>query len=235
MGSYDDEKSGTEAEARGVQEKTEVIYGIENIIRVAVTNISNSNERIDICGDKDLPIVHTKSDLIMNEFIKAKDRGVKIRFVTDITKDNLEYCRQNMRFAELRHLNGVKGNFGMNDSNYQASANLRDSARVTTLLHSNDREFVEQQRYLFETLWDKAVPASVRMRQLEFGIEPEKTEVVYEQDKIIALVGETMASAKVRIDNCVTDIMPERFINDSLLHEGLISLRKRGVRLRFIT
>ena len=49
--------------------------------------------------------------------INAKDRGVKFRYITEITKDNLSYCKKIIKEfdAELRHLDKVKGNFEIND------------------------------------------------------------------------------------------------------------------------
>ena len=43
------------------------------------------------------------------------NRGVKIRFISEITKDNLGYCKALMKIAEVRHLDEVKGNFGIGD------------------------------------------------------------------------------------------------------------------------
>ena len=38
--------------------------------------------------------------------IKAKDRGVKFRYITEITKENISYCKQIIKEfdAEIRHL-----------------------------------------------------------------------------------------------------------------------------------
>ena len=41
-----------------------------------------------------------------------KERGVRIRYITEITKENVIYCKELMNFSEVRHLDGVKGNFG---------------------------------------------------------------------------------------------------------------------------
>ena len=49
-----------------------------------------------------------------------KTRGTILRFITEITKDNISYCKQIMENVELRHLDGVKGNFGVSDTEYIA-------------------------------------------------------------------------------------------------------------------
>jgi hypothetical protein len=42
-------------------------------------------------------------DAIKNERLKAKNRGVNFRYVTEITKDNIAYCKELSEFAEVRH------------------------------------------------------------------------------------------------------------------------------------
>ena len=50
-------------------------------------------------------------DPIRNAFLNAKSRGVHLRYLTEITKDNLSYCKELMKIVdELRHLDGIKGN-----------------------------------------------------------------------------------------------------------------------------
>ena len=53
--------------------------------------------------------------------------------------------------SELRHLDGIKGNFSIfDDKVYLASAILTESQPVSQLIYSNVKTFVEQQQYLFE-------------------------------------------------------------------------------------
>jgi hypothetical protein len=60
-------------------------------------------------------------DIIKNERLKGKKRGVNFRYVTEITKDNISYCKELSEFAEVRHLNGVKGNFEVSKNRYYHS------------------------------------------------------------------------------------------------------------------
>jgi hypothetical protein len=46
--------------------------------------------------------------------IDAKERGVKLRYGTEITCDNVSYCNElinTINVGELRHIDGIKGNF----------------------------------------------------------------------------------------------------------------------------
>jgi hypothetical protein len=58
---------------------------------------------------------------LRDAFIDAKRRHVKIRYLTEITKQNLHYCKQLISVAdEFRHLNGIKGNFYISEQEYTA-------------------------------------------------------------------------------------------------------------------
>ena len=46
------------------------------------------------------------------------------------------------------------------------------------LIYSNVKEVVEQQQYVFDTLWSRAMPSEQKIREIEYGIIPEITEVI---------------------------------------------------------
>jgi two-component system, OmpR family, sensor histidine kinase VicK len=83
-----------------------------------------------------------------------------MRLITDFTKDNLLHCKQIKEyFHEVRHLDGVKGNFLVTDTAYDATAQAEESQPPLYLIFSNVKVFVEQQQYVFDTLWNKGIPA----------------------------------------------------------------------------
>jgi signal transduction histidine kinase len=107
-----------------------------------------------------------------------KDRGVKLRYVTEITAENLEYCKEMLKFSEIRHLDGIKGNFEIADEKeYVAVATLHKAQPIPQLIFSNVSEIVEQQQFLFDSLWDKGVPSQHRIREIEKGIIPSITTI----------------------------------------------------------
>jgi two-component system, OmpR family, sensor histidine kinase VicK len=76
----------------------------------------------------------------------AYERGVKIRYISEMTKNNIPYCRELMDIAELRHLNDAKGEMAVNETEYIATANLQEAKPVSHPIHSNVKEIVEQQQ-----------------------------------------------------------------------------------------
>ncbi|HKG87234.1 MAG TPA: hypothetical protein VKA95_02820, partial [Nitrososphaeraceae archaeon] len=99
-----------------VNKKTKVLYGTQSSTKALVEFVSRAKQKIDSVIDSKAPSVIIEVESIKKErFAAAKDRGVEFRYVTEITKDNLTYCKEMLKFAEIRHLDGVKGNFEVSD------------------------------------------------------------------------------------------------------------------------
>ena len=97
-------------------------------------------------------------------YLAAAKRGVKIMYITEMTKDNIAYCEEIMGFAELRHLDAVKGNFALSETEYIAG--VMEGAVMVNLVVTDVAEIVHQQRLLFQTLWAHAEPAANRISRL---------------------------------------------------------------------
>jgi signal transduction histidine kinase len=114
-----------------------------------------------------------------------KSRQVKVRWITEITKDNLSYCRALMQYAELRHLDGIKGNFGVSDTAYIATATLNKAQPVAELIYSTAKSVIEQNKNIFDTLWSKAVVAEDRIREIEEGVTRTEIRAVKDPREIL--------------------------------------------------
>jgi two-component system, OmpR family, sensor histidine kinase VicK len=53
------------------------------------------------------------------------------------------------------------------------------------LIYSNVAKLVQQQKYIFETLWNKSIPYEQKIREIEEGVLPIRTRVLEDQDEII--------------------------------------------------
>jgi two-component system sensor histidine kinase VicK len=77
-----------------------------------------------------------------------------------------------MKIGHVRHLDEVKGNFGIADrSVYHASATSIESAPPPQLIVSTVKAVVDQQQYFFGMLWKKAIPAKQRIKEIEQGLK----------------------------------------------------------------
>ena len=69
---------------------------------------------------------------------------------------------------ELRHLDGIKGNFYISDIEYLAPATLHAKGKpASQIIYSNVKEIVEHEQYIFDTLWNRAIPAEQKLRNLK--------------------------------------------------------------------
>jgi two-component system, OmpR family, sensor histidine kinase VicK len=159
-----------------ISEKTEILYGPKNVMDILLQFLSKAN-RIDSCGDYKGPSVAIEA--YKNLLVDLKTRGIKFRYVTDITKENINYCKELIEFSdEVRHLDGIKANFSVSEIEYIATATLQEAKPVPQVIYSNVKDIIEQQKYVFETLWSKSIPAEQKMREIEEGLQPDVIEVI---------------------------------------------------------
>ena len=67
--------------------------GTENVIKSALQGLYKIKERFDSCFDKIGASVIVTIEPLWKELIELKKREVKIRLLTEITKDNIPYCK----------------------------------------------------------------------------------------------------------------------------------------------
>jgi signal transduction histidine kinase len=152
---------------------TKLVYGIDNVINTEVQFFSNASKRIDTCMNYTRPELAIVLEPIRRAFLDAKSRHVRLRYITEITKDNISYCKELMTIVdELRHLDRIKGNFMLSETEYLSPVVLFEKGKVASQIICIDlKEIVEQQQYFFDTMWSKAIPAEDRISELEYGVE----------------------------------------------------------------
>ncbi|MFZ0223877.1 MAG: HAMP domain-containing sensor histidine kinase, partial [Candidatus Nitrosopolaris sp.] len=153
-------------------DRNEIAYGQENVVNQELAFFSNSNHRIDTCMDSSRPSLALGIEPIRKSFLAAKRRGIELRYLTEITEENISSCKKLMEIVdELRHLDGLKGNFMVNEKEYLApSCPVENTQPASRLFYSNLKDIVEQHLYLFQVLWDKAISAHKRIKEIEEGV-----------------------------------------------------------------
>ena len=122
----------------------------------------------DVCGNWAAPSFILGSDHLRNALVGLKKRGLRLRYITEITNSNIPYCKELANLVELRHFDGLKGNFGIIDGKeYLAIANLHEGKSLAHLVYSNVSEVIMQQQHVFDTLWYKAIPGDLKIKQIE--------------------------------------------------------------------
>ncbi|MFZ0329122.1 MAG: HAMP domain-containing sensor histidine kinase [Nitrososphaeraceae archaeon] len=165
---------------------SEILYGVEKAVGRGVYFMSNVREKMDIFFDKNAPSIVVDVVEYKNGYKDIQKRGGKIRAFTEITKDNVHYCKQLIKLVdELKHLEGVKGGVAVSESEYMATTLLQESTPLMQVIYSNVKEVVEQAQYIFDTLWKTAIPAEQKIRELEEGIVIHKTRIIENAEEII--------------------------------------------------
>ncbi|HEU4443921.1 MAG TPA: HAMP domain-containing sensor histidine kinase, partial [Nitrososphaeraceae archaeon] len=157
-------------------ERTEMLIGPEVTTKQAWEFFSNVSKKVDGCASSAAtPIVIT---VFKDAYKDMKRRGIKIRSVTDITKENLKHCKDLMQYAEVRHISHLIGNFGISETEYILAPTMKEGQPLPKLIYSNSKEMVEQQQNIFDIFWSKAIPAEQRIKEVEEDREEEFFQVI---------------------------------------------------------
>jgi signal transduction histidine kinase len=98
---------------------------------------------------------------------------------------------------ELRHLDGIKGNFYISESGYLAPATLHEKGKpASQIIYSNVNEIIEHQKYVFDSFWNRAIPAEQRINEVEEGLPSEFYEVITDRNKAFQTLVELAKSVK---------------------------------------
>ena len=181
---------------RSAIEATKIYYGEEAAMKILLQAMANVKKEAVICSDANSPIFSMTMDPVKRGYIDFSKRDLSIRQIVEITRGNLQYCKEFMKYVELRHIDNVKGNMVVSETEYVATSVLVSSKPVTQTIYSNVKAILEQQRYFFETLWSKAIPAEQRIKELEECIRPQRTETVYGQEKTIQAILEFISETR---------------------------------------
>ncbi|MDP9289869.1 MAG: HAMP domain-containing histidine kinase, partial [Thermoproteota archaeon] len=221
----------------GRARRTEVLHGTEDVLDAEVRFFSNTKRRIDTCMNYTRPPLAVGIGQIKKAFLDAKSRGVRLRYLTEITNENISYCKELIKIVdELRHLDAIKGNFMISEGEYLAPVNLDEEGKIASqLIYSNVDEIVEQQNYIFETLWSKAIPSEQRITEIEENKTVPRTEVLYGAENAVERGVQFMKNAKKKMDIFFDSKAPSIVIEIDAYRNGYMDIRKGGGKIKAFT
>jgi len=217
------------------EEWTEVSYGVDERADSLLKAISKAQLKWDVCAHSPFPLINMGSADIREAYCDLEKRGVRIRCITEITKDNIPYCKELMKFGEVMHLDGIKCSFAISKTECVSVTMLKEDLSMSQLIYSNVKGIVEQYQYLFETLADKAVPAIKKIKEIEEGIEPETTEIISDHMQTLYRYKNVLSSSR----NDVMLIIPSLNTLHRIKSVGIIDLlvelsQKSHIKVRLI-
>jgi hypothetical protein len=177
-------------------ETAKVLKGLDNTTKAVLQFMSKEYNRISICLDSSGPATMVKHDPYKRALLELKYKGVKSMYITQITSHNISHCKELIKLTcELRHLDGVKGNFAVSESEYIAATYLQKAKAEPKLIYSNLREMVEAQQYVFDSLWARALAAEQKIKQIEEG-ESEFHKVIIDRNEAANILLDLAKSIK---------------------------------------
>jgi hypothetical protein len=148
---------------------TEVIHGWDQIAELSLNAVEICEKGFDSVWDAQF------TTFLLSNFKEGfsigrkrmKTRGIKSRFVIEFTQENMD-AFDLYDLGEIRHLDGIRGNFGIMDSRcYMMYILLTDNQPPTQGVFSNFKPLVEKQQKLFEQLWSMGISLPSRIKELE--------------------------------------------------------------------
>ena len=181
-------------------QRIDIVYGISNIGKSYSQLFLNAKRKVDNCINCYNLLSYYEFESIKKSIIEAKTRGVISRYLIDITKDNIKYCKELSKIVdELRHLDGVKNNFVLSESEYIAIPVQEKSQPVTQIIYSNINPIVQQMQCVFNTFWYKSIPAEQKIIELEEGIKLEGIKIIRNPVEVQNLTFDLLKSVKDEI------------------------------------
>jgi signal transduction histidine kinase len=184
-----------------MNEKIKVLHRAE-VINAISDIFYNTEHRIDICGNSKFPSFIFSFESIRTAMINVKNRkDTRQRCIFEITQQNLQYCKDLMEIAEIRHLNEIEANLLLNETEYLGSITLSEHHQQA--IRTNIREIVEQQQNIFETLWNKSIHAEKKIKEIEEGTVHYETRLIEDPQEIVREISRLTASSN-ELCTCLT-------------------------------
>jgi hypothetical protein len=193
-----------QSESYSPNQKVKIVNGAENIINLYVSCAKSLRKSIDVCYDLNGPIRIKKIAHIWTSNFEVDSKEIKVRLLTDIRNSNLEYCKklvEEIKHIEIRHLDGVKGNFTILDKRELLITDFVDKLgqRVNDALFCTQKEMTDAHIFMFENLWRQAISVDARFKELEKGVPAEILQTIREPYDIIETEHKLLSSAKDEI------------------------------------
>ncbi len=98
----------------------------------------------------------------------VKEKGVSCKLLVDANHDNIDILKT-LDFLEIRHLQGLRGNFGLYDKRLYMVVIMQDREdKLLQTFFSNSKPLVEKQMCIYNDLWNMAKPLSSPIKELEY-------------------------------------------------------------------
>lgn len=236
-----------------ISELIEVIQKATSPLRIKGSKIFENSEEIgrvlqDILADSKEKMCSVQSPAFVKQdmnfsggvpsHIAARSRGLKVFLITEITRENLFFCKQLIvnQGIQVRHIDGLIANFAVWDEKHSIET-IRIPANSfipEQILYSNMENIVDKNQYEFNLLWASAIPGEQKIKELEEHFEEVKFSVLSGNDVVEQNRTDIVRNACSFVDACIIPGWLNYLLKPSLLKVGIEAI-SRGVRCRLLT
>jgi signal transduction histidine kinase len=171
------------------------------------------------------------SSAVADAYLEIKSRGGRLRLVTMIDSRNAEQCKEIAKAVELRHLDGIRGSFGVSDTEYMTG--MGEPELLDQLIYSNSFALVKHHQAMFEMMWENGVPAEQKIQEIELGLPPSETRIIRNATEAAELARDLIESCKqeVLIVLASPAVVPRNAADFRFLVE---KSKERGFKIRIL-
>jgi signal transduction histidine kinase len=184
-----------------MNERIKVLHRAE-VINAILDILYNAEQRIDICGNSRFPSLIFSFESLRKAIMNVKNRKyTRQRYIFEITQQNIQYCKDLMKVAEVRHIDEIEANLLLNKKEYLGSITLKEPHQQA--IYTNVREIVGQQQNIFETLWNRSILAEKKIKEIEEGTVHYETRIIDDAQEIVKEISRLTASS-TELCTCLT-------------------------------
>jgi hypothetical protein len=218
-----------ESHGNGGPEGIRIVTG-KDIFDLVPRLVSDLSRSLDCCIDA------ASAASIINalpNMLQLKGKGVKLRCIAEITRDNLLHFKELMKYFEAYHIPSLMGTFVILDGK-EYLGYATDEKGSEKLMRISIPSFVQGQKFLFDKLVENALPAKKRLLEIGKGGEAEFMETIRDPHRIKELVLHLVSSAIYEI----SILFSHRNLLAVAEREGILdtldSMSRNGVRVKIL-
>jgi two-component system sensor histidine kinase VicK len=216
--------------------KIRILDGIQSTTNAILRLLSKSKSGVDICSNYTVLSLAIANEAFQKALSEAKRRGVKLRCVIEITKENIAYCKELMGRVELRHLDGLKGTFILNEREYLfiSTATLLEGKTIPQIVHTNIEQIVEQQQHIFDTFWNKTISGQEKIGEIEKEVEPFSIDIIRDRKCAESLFTSEIQHARSEVLIAVSSIRYLEYLTEIGLINSIKQAKSKGVNVMIL-
>ena len=180
-------------------------------------------------------------ELLKKALTDARDRGVRLKCIIEITNENIDYCKKLMELVEIRHLDDLKPNFILNKTKCLAitttTTAMQERKTVPQIVHIDIMQIVEQYHQIFNTMWNKTTTTSAqdRIKEIEGRrFKPFTLDIIQDPKCAESLFIAQIQQARSEVLIAVSSILDLEHLATIGLVDSINRAKRRGVSMMIL-